>query len=217
MITVRKSGERGHAEHGWLDTYHTFSFANYYDPEQMGFRSLRVINEDRVAPGMGFGMHPHRDMEIVTYVVSGALRHEDSMGNSAVMRAGDVQRISAASVHLLQIWMLPDRGGVSPRYSEKSFGRAEPGRLHLITSKEGRDGSVPIHQDADVFVAKLDAKGVLSHAMKLGRHAWVQLIEGGLTLNGKVLEPGDGAAVSDEIQLDFQADAGAHFLLFDLD
>ncbi|MEI8341718.1 MAG: pirin family protein [Verrucomicrobiota bacterium] len=230
MITLRKSAERGHAEHGWLDSCHTFSFANYYNPEQMGFHSLRVINEDRVAPGMGFGMHPHRDMEIVTYVVSGALRHEDSLGNTAVMQAGDVQRISAgagikhsefndshsAPVHFLQIWILPDRAGVPPKYSEKSFTRAEAGRLHLITSKEGRDDSLPIHQDADLFLAKLDAKTTLSHSIRTGRSAWVQLIEGGFTLNGQALEPGDGAAVSEEKMLNFQADTGAHFLLFDL-
>jgi redox-sensitive bicupin YhaK (pirin superfamily) len=230
MITLRKSSDRGHAELGWLDSRHTFSFANYYNADQMGFRSLRVINEDRVAPGMGFGMHPHRDMEIVSYVVSGALRHEDNMGHAAVMQAGDVQRISAgtgiehsefndshsAPVHFLQIWILPDHAGVPPRYSQQSFAQAGHDRLHLIASKLGRDDSIPIHQDADLYVAKLDAGGALTHALRNGRHAWVQLIEGGLTLNGQALEPGDGAAVSDEKLLDFRTRGGAHFLLFDL-
>ena len=170
MIQLRKSTERGHAEHGWLDSYHTFSFADYYDPAHTHFRSLRVINEDYVAPEMGFGMHPHRDMEIITYVISGALRHRDSMGNTAVMRGGDVQRISAGTgimhseindstkepVHLLQIWIMPDQKGVKPAYAEKSFANVESGRLHLIASKTGRDGSISIHQDADLLLGKLN-------------------------------------------------------------
>ena len=230
MIILRKSIDRGHTEQGWLDSRHTFSFANYYNAEQMGFHSLRVINEDRVAPGMGFGMHPHRDMEIITYVVSGALRHDDSLGNTAVMRAGDVQRISAGigikhsefndshsdPVHFLQIWILPERAGVPSRYSEKSFARGESGRFHLITSKTGRDDSIPIHQDVDLFMAKLDPNDSPSHTIRPGRHAWVQLIEGGLVLNGQPLEPGDGAAVSDETELNFTGSNGAHLLLFDL-
>src|ERR1700677_1034325 len=159
MMTIRKANERGHAEHGWLDSYHTFSFADYYDPAHTHFRDLRVINEDYVAPEMGFGMHPHRDMEIITYVVSGTLQHKDSMGNTAVMRGGDVQRISAGTgilhseinastkgpVHLLQIWIMPDTKGAKPRYAEKSFAKAEAGKLHLVTSKTGRDGSIPIN------------------------------------------------------------------------
>ena len=166
MTQVRKSNDRGHADHGWLNAYHTFSFADYYDPQHTHFRSLRVINEDRVAPEMGFGMHPHRDMEIITYVISGALRHRDSMGNTAVMRAGDVQRISAGSgiqhseindstkepVHLLQIWIMPDKKNAKPAYAEKSFAKAETGQLHLVASKEGRDGSISINQDADLFL-----------------------------------------------------------------
>jgi redox-sensitive bicupin YhaK (pirin superfamily) len=177
MITIRKSNERGHANHGWLDACHTFSFADYYDPENTHFRDLRVINEDRVAPKMGFGMHPHRDMEIVTYVIDGALRHRDSMGNTAVMRGGDVQRISAGTgimhsevnesqsdpVHLLQIWIMPDHKNAKPAYAEKSFANAKPGQLHLITSKAGRDGSIPINQDADVYVGKLEPGKSLTH------------------------------------------------------
>ena len=230
MITLRKSADRGHEDLGWLDTRHTFSFANYYNAEQMGFRCLRVINEDCVAPGMGFGTHPHRDMEIISYVVSGALRHEDDKGNKAVMRAGDVQRISAGigikhsefneshkePVHFLQIWILPDRAGVPTRYSEKSFADAGPGVLHLIASKKGRDGSIPVHQDIDLFVAKPVGGGELTHVLRPERHAWVQLIDGSLELNGVALEPGDGAAVSDEKELKFRTRTGAHFLLFDL-
>ena len=181
MIQVRKSNERGHAEHGWLNSYHTFSFADYYDPEQTNFRDLRVINEDYVAPEMGFGMHPHRDMEIITYVVSGALKHSDSMGNTAVMRAGDVQRISAGTgilhseindsttepVHLLQIWIFPDKKGVKPGYAEKSFAKAELGRLHLIASKTGRDGSISINQDTSLYLGKLSAG---RHGEAIDRH-----------------------------------------------
>lgn len=230
MITLRKSAERGHENHGWLDTYHSFSFANYYNAEQMGFRSLRVINEDRVAPGAGFGTHPHRDMEIISYVISGALRHQDSLGHTAVMRAGDVQRISAGigikhsetndsqtdPVHFLQIWILPDRAGVPSRYSEKSYAGAAPGRLHLIATKAGGDEALPIHQDVDVYVAKLDGKNEVKHSLRSGRHAWVQLIEGELSLNGHSLAPGDGASASEETELVFCTGTGAHFLLFDL-
>jgi len=192
MIQIRKSNERGHAHHGWLDSYHTFSFADYYDPAHTHFRDLRVINEDRVAPKMGFGMHPHRDMEIITYVVDGALRHRDSMGNTAVMRGGDVQRISAGTgiehsevndsdgepVHLLQIWILPDLKNAKPAYAEKSFAKVEPGQLHLITSKTGRGGSIPINQDADLYVAKLPQGESIKHAFAAGRSGWLQVIEG---------------------------------------
>src|SRR5580658_2198879 len=188
MMTIRKSGERGHANHGWLDSYHTFSFADYYDPKNMHFRSLRVINEDFIAPGKGFGSHPHSDMEIITYIVKGALQHRDSMGNSAVMRAGDIQRISAGSgimhsefnaspsepVHLLQIWLMPDRKGVKPGYVERSFAKAEAGRLHLATSKTGRDGSIPIHQDADLYFSRLEAGQKTELALREGRGAWLQ-------------------------------------------
>jgi len=230
MIAIRKADERGHADHGWLNTYHSFSFADYFDSEHTQFRSLRVLNEDRVAAGMGFGSHPHRDMEIISYVVSGALEHKDSLGTKATMRAGDVQRISAGSgvihseynpssedpVHFLQIWILPDERGVQPHYAEKAFGNIAPGKLHLIASKSGRDESIPIHQDADVNVARLDKGASLDYQLPAGRSGWVQLIEGELELNGTMLRPGDGAAIRNETLLHLKAPSNAHFLLFDL-
>ena len=230
MITVRPSNERGHAEHGWLDSYHTFSFADYYDPAHTHFRDLRVINEDFVAPEMGFGMHPHRDMEIITYVVSGALRHSDSMGHTAVMRAGDVQRISAGTgilhseinasstepVHLLQIWILPDHKNATPAYAEKSFAQATPGKLHLVASKTGRDGSIAINQDAGLFLGKLAEGNAVQHKLGEKRHAWLQLIKGDLDLNGTKLHAGDAAAVSDVNSLAITAATPSEFLLFDL-
>ncbi len=230
MMKIRKSGERGHANHGWLDSYHTFSFADYYDPAHMHFRALRVINEDYIAPGMGFGTHPHDNMEIITYIVKGALQHRDSMGNSAVMRAGDIQRISAGSgiehsefnasssdpVHLLQIWIMPDKKEVKPGYVERSFAKAEPGRLHLATSKSGRDGSIPINQDADLYFAQLEAGQKVELPLREGRHAWLQLIDGKVEANGATLSPGDAAGVSDEKSLKVSAIEPAHFLLFDL-
>src|ERR1700722_14012773 len=211
MIKTRKSNERGHAEHGWLDSYHTFSFADYYDPAHTHFRELRVINEDYVAPEMGFGMHPHRDMEIITYVVSGALRHSDSMGNTAVMRAGDVQRISAGTgilhseindsktepVHLLQIWIFPDHKGAKPGYAEKSFAKAELGRLHLVASKSGRDGSIAINQDTSLYLGKLSEGETVKQAIGTPRHACVKLINGELEVNGTKLQPGDAVAASE--------------------
>lgn len=229
-IVVRKSHERGHANHGWLDSHHTFSFANYYDPRHTGFRSLLVLNEDRVEPGQGFGTHPHADMEIISYVVSGALQHKDSMGTSAVMKAGDVQRISAGRgvrhsefnassvdpVHFLQIWIEPDAQGVTPSYAEKSFGDLAPGALQLIASKGGRHDSIAIHQDADVYVAKLANGASLDHAFGAGRSGWVQLIEGELAVNDQRLQAGDGAAISGVSSLKFLASTDAHFLFFDL-
>ena len=229
MITIRKSDERGHANHGWLDSFHTFSFADYYDPAHMAFRSLRVINEDRVHGGMGFGTHPHRDMEIITYVISGALRHADSMGHQAVMRAGDVQRISAGTgithsefndsptepVHLLQIWIMPERKGVTPHYAEKAFGNAAGG-LTLIASHGGRDGSISIHQDAELHLGKLAAGGNAAHSLASGRAVWVQVFAGSLMVNGQPLAAGDAAAVEDESEVAFITRDGAEFLLFDL-
>lgn len=229
-ITVRRSEERGHANHGWLDTRHTFSFASYYDPAHVGFRSLLVINEDRVSPGTGFATHPHRDMEIISYIVSGALKHQDSMGTQAVMKAGDVQRISAGTgvrhsehnasrtepVHFLQIWIEPDAEGVTPNYTERSFGGIEPGSLHLIASKAGRHDSIAIHQDADVFAARLSAGGSIDHAFAPSRFGWVQLIEGGLLVNGENLAPGDGASIQGLKDLRLSATSDAHFLFFDL-
>ena len=230
MIKLRKANERGHAEHGWLDSYHTFSFADYYDPQWMGFRSLRVINDDLVMPGQGFGTHPHRDMEIITYVLSGALEHKDSMGNGSVIRPGDVQYMSAGSgvkhsefnpskdeaVHLLQIWIQPDAIGVKPRYAEKSFKETPAGKLHLITSKTGRDGSIAIHQDADLWLGKLEAGQKVTHKLASKRHVWLHVAEGEVALNGNKLVGGDAAAISDENTLELSATKSAQVLLFDL-
>jgi redox-sensitive bicupin YhaK (pirin superfamily) len=230
MMKIRKANERGHANHGWLDTYHTFSFANYYDPDWMGFRSLRVINDDLVMPGMGFGTHPHRDMEIITYILSGALEHKDSMGNGRVIRAGEVQYMSAGTgvqhsefnpakdeaVHLLQIWIQPDKKGVSPSYGERSFKEAPTGTLRLATSQSGRDGSIAIHQDADLWLGKFATGERASHELAHGRHAWVHVAEGEILLNGKTLKGGDAAAITEETKLGLQAEKPSQVLLFDL-
>lgn len=229
-MTIRKANERGHAEHGWLDTYHTFSFADYYDPQWMGFRNLRVINDDLVMPGMGFGTHPHRDMEIITYILSGALEHKDSMGNGRIIRTGEVQYMAAGTgvqhsefnpskdeaVHLLQIWIQPDTKGVKPRYAERSFAKVPAGTLKLVTSKTGRDGSMAIHQDADLWLAKLEAGHRVTHELAAGRHAWAHVAEGEVSLNGKKLSGGDAAAVSRENTLELNATKPAQVLLFDL-
>jgi redox-sensitive bicupin YhaK (pirin superfamily) len=229
-MNIRKANERGHANHGWLDTYHTFSFANYYDPQWMGFRSLRVINDDLVMPGMGFGTHPHRDMEIITYILSGSLEHKDSMGNGRVIRTGEVQYMAAGkgvqhsefnpskdeAVHLLQIWVMPDQKGVKPRYAEKSLKDAATGKLHLVTSKAGRDGSIAIHQDADLWLGKLGAGDRVSHTLAPGRSAWLHVAEGDVSLNGKTLSTGDAAAIEDESRLELTAGKDAQVLLFDL-
>ncbi len=231
MTTIRPANERGHANHGWLDTFHTFSFADYYDPRWAGFRSLHVINDDTVAGGGGFGTHPHRDMEIITYILSGALQHRDSMGHEAVLRPGDVQRISAGTgiahsefnpspiepVHFLQIWIQPDRKGAKPDYAERSFGTgaARPG-LILVASQEGRDGSVSLQQDADVWLVRLGAGAGVSHALKPGRQAWLHLAEGEAVLNGRELSAGDGAGLSEETELALSAKTSAQALLFDL-
>src|ERR1700743_1605982 len=199
--TIRKANERGHANHGWLDTYHSFSFANYYDPQWMGFRSLRVINDDLVMPGMGFGTHPHNNMEIITYILSGSLEHKDSMGNGRVIKPGEGQYMSAGTgvqhsefnpadneaVHLLQIWIQPDKKGVKPHYQEKSLKDAPTGRFNLVTSKTGRDNSIAIHQDAELYIAKLDGGQKASHKVAAGRNAWVHVAEGEVSLNGKTL------------------------------
>jgi redox-sensitive bicupin YhaK (pirin superfamily) len=230
MITLRKAGERGHANHGWLDTHFTFSFADYYDPQHMGFRALRVINDDTIAGGGGFGEHPHRDMEIITCVLSGALEHKDSMGNGRIIRPGEFQYMAAGTgvthsefnpsptepVHLLQIWILPDRKGVKPTYAEKSFAKAAPGKLYLAASKSGRDGSIPINQDADVFVGKLAAGDKISHALKPGRHAWLHVADGDVELNGLLLAAGDGVALSEEAAIKLIGKSPAQVLLFDL-
>ncbi len=232
MIQVRRSTERGHFDFGWLDTRHTFSFGEYHDPRHMGFRALRVINEDRVQPGQGFPTHGHRDMEILSFVIDGALEHKDSLGNGSVIRAGDVQRMSAGTgvthsefnfsaaepVHFLQIWILPDRRGYAPSSEQKRFpDGAKRGRLALVASRDGREGSVTVHQDASLYASILEPGGSVSHALAMGRHAWVQVVRGSLALNGAApLLPGDGAAVSDEPGLSLSAREDSEFLLFDL-
>jgi hypothetical protein len=230
MMKIRKANERGHADHGWLNTWHTFSFADYHDPQHMGFRSLRVINDDLVAPGQGFGTHGHRDMEIITYLLSGALEHKDSMGNGRIIRPGEFQYMAAGSgvqhsefnplpdqpSHLLQIWILPDRRGYEPRYAEKSFNGAANGRLNLVASRGGRQDSLAINQDADVWLAKLSAGDGVTHSLQSGRHAWLHLAEGEVEVNGHRLASGDGAAVSDETQLSVKALKPSQVLLFDL-
>jgi hypothetical protein len=230
MMTLRKANERGHAEHGWLDPYHTFSFADYYDPQWTGYRSLRVINDDLVMPGMGFGTHPHQNMEIITYVLSGQLEHKDSMGNGRVIRPGEVQYMSAGSgvrhsefnpsrteaSHFLQIWIMPDAQGVKPRYAEKSLRDAPAGKFNLVTSKTGRDGSIAIHQDADLWMAKLDAGQQVAQPLAANRNAWVHVAEGEVVLNGKTLTGGDAAAISREAKLELTANKPSQVLLFDL-
>ena len=231
MITVRKSEERGHFDLGWLDTYHTFSFDRYYDPAHMHFRSLRVINEDRVQPGQGFPTHSHRDMEIITYILSGALEHRDSMGNGSVIRPGDVQRMTAGtgvshsefnpskteSVHLLQIWILPERCDLPPGYEQKTFTDEERrGSLRLIASSDGREGSVAINQDARVYAGMLNADQKIDYRLELNRYAWLQIARGTNELNQVELKQGYGIAVSAEENLSITAHDEAEVLLFDL-
>jgi len=227
---IRRANERGHAEHGWLDSYHTFSFADYYDPNWMGFRTLRVINDDLVMPGMGFGKHPHRDMEIITYVLSGVLEHKDSMGNGRVIRPGEMQYMAAGTgvqhsefnpsqdeaVHLLQIWIMPDQKGLKPAYGERSLADAPEGRLNLMVSKAGRDGSIAINQDADLYLAKLAPGNEVSHELKPDRHAWLHVAEGEVKLNGDTLKAGDAVALSEESRLRLVATKPSQVLLFDL-
>jgi redox-sensitive bicupin YhaK (pirin superfamily) len=230
MMTVRKSNERGHARHGWLDSYHTFSFADYYDPLWSGFRSLRVINDDLILPGTGFGTHPHRDMEIISYVFGGALQHRDSLGHGRVIRAGEFQYMAAGTgvehsefnpsateaTRLLQIWILPDTKGVKPRYADKNLSAAPTGGLYLVASKTGRKGSIKIHQDADVLLAKLEAGDAVQHPLAPGRHAWVHVVEGRINLNGQTLASGDAAGVSREKSLNLTAAKPSQVLVFDL-
>ena len=231
MLRIRKASERGHADHGWLNTYHTFSFANYHDPKYMGFRELRVINEDRVQPGEGFPTHPHRDMEIITYVLEGALEHKDSMGNGSVIRPGEVQRMSAGTgithseynhssaelVHFLQIWILPAETGVTPSYEQKAFPeQEEQGVLRLVASPGGREGSVTIHQDVNLYAALLDAGEELVYRIPVGRHVWLQVARGKVYVNGTELDHSDGAAMSDEGQIVVTGQGKSEILLFDL-
>jgi len=231
MINIRKSDERGHANHGWLDTRFTFSFADYYDPQNVQFRTLRVMNDDRVAGGGGFPTHPHRDMEIVTYVLEGALAHQDSMGNGSTIRPGDVQYMSAGTgvahsefnasptepVHLYQIWMFPDKTGHKPTYDQKYFPEQEKrGKLRLVVSPDGRDGSVKIRQDNELYATLLKQGESVKHQLKPERHAYVQVARGSVTLNGAKLEVGDGAAISQEKTLELTGVNEAEVLLFDL-
>lgn len=231
MINIRRSNERGHANHGWLDTHFSFSFADYYDPRFMGFRDLRVINEDRIEPAQGFPTHGHRDMEIITYVISGEISHRDSMGNGETVRPNEVQRMTAGTgvlhseyssptdrTHLLQIWILPEKTNLQPGYEQKEFAPQEKhGKLRLIASRGGDDGSIHINQDVRLYASILKDGERLEHDLAEGRHAWIQLVSGSLDVNGVTLEPGDGAAISDESKLEIKAIAdGSEFLLFDL-
>jgi redox-sensitive bicupin YhaK (pirin superfamily) len=231
MIAIRPATERGHADHGWLDTWHTFSFADYYDPRFMGFRVLRVINEDFVAPGRGFPTHGHRDMEIITYVLEGALEHRDSLGTGSVIRPGEVQRMSAGTgvrhseanpsasepLHLLQIWIEPSRAGIAPGYEQKAFTDADKrGRLRLVASPDGAEGSVTIHQDARVYSTLLGPGDKVAHRLGPGRHAWLHVARGTLALNGQRLAQGDGAAIGDEPSLTLVGETDTEALLFDL-
>lgn len=231
MVRIRKSSERGHFDHGWLDTYHTFSFADYRDPRHMGFRSLRVINEDRVKPGEGFGRHGHRDMEIVTYVLEGSLEHKDSMGNGSIIKAGDLQRMTAGTgiqhsefnpsktepVHLYQIWLLPERKGLTPSYEQTAVPESEKrGRFRLAASQTGENGSLHIKQDARLYLATLAAGDTISQPLASGRGAWLQVLRGGVTVSGHQLAAGDGAAFTDETEVMVSAIGPAEVLLFDL-
>jgi len=231
MIQIRKAGERGHANHGWLDTYHTFSFADYQDPKHMGFRSLRVINEDRVEPGQGFGTHGHRDMEIITCILEGELEHKDSMGNGAVIRPGEVQRMSAGTgvthsefnpsktkpVHLLQIWILPEKANLTPSYEQREFKSAElKNRLCLVASGKPREGAVKIHQDANLYSSLIDGGKKLEYALDKNRYAWIQVARGSLRANEVLLQAGDGAAISKEEKLKISGESDSQFLLFDM-
>lgn len=231
MLTIRPAAQRGHANHGWLDSYHTFSFASYYDPKHMGFRGLRVINEDRVLPGQGFGTHPHRDMEILSYVLSGGLQHRDSLGSGTVIRPGDVQRMTAGTgilhsefnaskeepVHFLQIWIQPRQTGLEPSYEQKHFPATDrSGLLRLVASPTAEQGSLLIHSDVYVYSGILDAGQTAEHALPSGRHAWVQVARGRVRVNGVDLQAGDGIALSQEARVQLEGINAAEILLFDL-
>ena len=231
MIVRRPSNERGLADHGWLQSRHSFSFADYFDPTHMGFRNLRVINEDRVAPGQGFGTHSHRDMEIISYVLDGELGHKDSMGTGSVIRPGDVQRMSAGTgvrhsemnpspdkpAHFFQIWLLPRKPGIEPGYEQKRFDESEKqGRLRLVAARDGRDGAITVHADADLYAGLLAPGDHVRLGLQPGRHAWIQVARGTIDVNGHRLDAGDGAAVSDETALELTASSDAEVLVFDL-
>lgn len=231
MITVRRAEERGHANHGWLDTYHTFSFADYYDPAHMGYRSLRVMNDDRVAASQGFGMHGHRDMEIITYVLDGQLAHRDSLGNGSILTPGRFQRMTAGRgirhsefnpsdsepLHLYQIWIEPNQMGLEPSYEERTYANEEKqGRLRLVASPDGGHDSMAIHQDARVYLAALDRGQSVTHRLAEGRGAWVQALEGSFMVNGQRLNTGDGAQIEQETELRIEANEPGEVLVFDL-
>jgi redox-sensitive bicupin YhaK (pirin superfamily) len=231
MIVIRKAEDRGASRISWLDSHHTFSFSDYHDPEHMGFRALRVINDDTVAPAGGFGTHGHRDMEIITYVLDGALGHSDSLGTGSVIRPGDVQKMSAGTgirhsefnhsqtdpVHFLQIWIVPDRGGVKPSYEQINFPReAKLGKLLLVASNEKRDGMIHIQQDAKLYVTVLEGDQRVEHELANGRHAWVHVARGSVTMNGQTLKAGDGAAITAESKIELSAASEGEVLLFDL-
>lgn len=230
MMRVRRSEDRGHANYGWLDSRHTFSFANYFDPEHLGFRSLRVINDDRVVGGEGFGTHPHRDMEIVSYVVSGALEHKDSMGNGSIIVPGEVQRMRAGTgvthseynhsasepVRFLQIWVLPEEKGLAPGYEQKFFGDERLGKLRLVASRDGAEGSVQVQQDLAMFAAVLRDDEAVTHEMAQGRHAWLQVVRGTLLVDGEELVEGDGASFSEVDAIGIRSVGESELILFDM-
>lgn len=231
MIQVRKASDRGHANHGWLNTYHTFSFSTYQDPQHVRFRSLRVMNEDWVAAGQGFGTHPHNDMEIVTYVLEGALEHRDSMGNGEVLRPGEFQRMSAGTgithsefnpsttepTHLYQIWLFPEQKGITPSYEQKRFDESgRLNRLQLVASRDATEGSLLIHQDARIYLSQIETNKTVILELNADRHAWLQVLRGSVTLNKESLQTSDGAAVSGESKLEIQATTDAEIMLFDL-
>jgi len=239
MITLRRSKARGHANHGWLDSYHTFSFASYYDPQHMNFRNLRVINEDWISPSMGFGTHGHKDMEIITYVLEGALEHKDSMGNGSIIRPGEVQHMTAGTglqhsefnhsatdpAHLLQIWILPDTQNLTPSYDQRAFHVAKtPGQLHLVVTKDGRENTIRVHQDLDLYAGVLPTGTEITYQIPIDssneglhqRHTWIQVARGTINLNGTELDTSDAAAISEETELKITATSEAEILLFDL-
>ena len=231
MIRVRKGSDRGHFDHSWLNTYHTFSFSRYYDPDHMGFRSLRVINEDWVSGGEGFGLHPHENMEIITYVLEGSIAHKDSLGNGSVLVPGELQRMSAGTgirhsefnasdsepLHLYQIWLMPEKKGMKPSYEQKAFPEGErTNRLKLVASPKGEEGALTIGQDARLYLATLDPGHEVTHSLSPGRHAWLQVLRGRVTMNGHPLEAGDGAALSEEPAVAIHSSEPAEVLLFDL-
>jgi redox-sensitive bicupin YhaK (pirin superfamily) len=230
MITIRPAAERGRTQLPWLDSRHTFSFGEYHDPAHMGFRTLRVINDDRVAPGQGFGTHPHRDMEIITYVLEGVLEHRDSLGNGSLIRPGEVQRMSAGTgirhsefnsspddpVHFLQIWILPESVGLPPSYEQRPLPSGARGGLALVGAPDGRAGSLTVHQDVGVYAGQLEPGTAIAHALAGRRHAWLHVARGSATLNGQPLHAGDSAAISDEREVALRAETAAEVLLFDL-